>query len=101
MGGFKETDFFVKAYNMGLIPHSNDGWGMQYDESAYYDLHERFPIITNGKPSKALLSAAQNVSFNCMAVDNKLRKYHNVSSNEDKVQRLCRGLILKNNLSNL
>ena len=93
MDGFKEVNFYEKAHNMGLIPNSSHVWELQNDVGAYHDLHKQFPVI--GSP----VNNGNVVS--CVVINKKDRKYEYSDSHVDKVQRLCRGLILKNNLSNL
>ena len=107
MDGYKNVDYFIKASKMGLVPHFNDLWRLQQDDAAYYDLHIEFPIISQNKIDNTSYIIPQGsgthsrLAHNCIVVNNKTRKYDWENLDGDKIQRLCKSMILKNNLSNL
>ena len=92
-GSKKQDTFYQKALDRKLIPHISTAWHMLGDPAAFADLGKQYPVI---------IDDASYVNANrCAIIDAKNKNYRSVSSDDPAVERLCRGLILKNSLNNL
>lgn len=91
-GSNNKADYFENAKNRKLIPTMNNIYVVCNDPAAYYDIGKQYPVIDSG---------TQGYYSRCAVVDAKEKIYKLVERESNVVQRLCRGLILKNSLNNL
>lgn len=94
MDGSKKETFYQKALDRGLIPSVANCYRLCNDPAAFADLGKTAPIIIENR-------MGWNNTMACAIVDAKAKVYKHGTTTNPIVERLCRGLILKNSLNNL
>lgn len=92
-GSKKEDTFYKKALDRKLIPYIEGSWHLTGEPSAYADLSKNYPIIIDNN--------SYNLGKRVIIVDVKNKTYRYIAIEDPTVERICRGLILKNSLNNL